>query len=501
MFLLSDIPLDPLQLKKQLTDEACGAFVSFEGWVRNCNEGKAVLRLEYEAYDAVALREGAKIVSEHGQRSGASSARCVHRVGSLSPGDLAVWVGVVSPHRDEAFQACRKIIDDIKHLVPIWKKEHYTDGNSGWVNCERCAHHGDAHTQPPMPGPETYYSRQICLPEVGVAGQERLANTRVLVVGAGGLAAGLLPPLAAAGFGTIGICDGDDVDTSNLHRQTLFTTQDIGMQKAVVAAARLRALNPNIKCLAHPFMLEASQAQSLIPDYDLILDCTDNFETKFLLNDYAVRLHKPLIQASIYQYEGQLFTFHPDDDSACMRCLWPSPPPPGCVASCAEVGVFGAVPAILGSMQAMESIKQVLGLPDRLRGEMLYMDLLSYRTRRVTVARNPTCSACGTLAPHRTPAPDIAADITIDPKCLSNYTLVDVRERSEAVTAPLDGIPHLAWPTSLWQQGCAPLLDTECYVLCCTHGRRSRQLAHILREQGLNVYSLRGGLRTWLQTR
>ncbi len=497
MFRLSEERLDPEALKRSLADSACGACVTFEGWVRENNEGRRVLRLDYEAYAAVAEKEGARIVGEACARFGLRHAACVHRVGRLGLGDLAAWVGAVSPHRSEAFEACRYIIDAIKHTVPIWKKEFYEGGDSGWVNCERCAHpHGHAHA---AVSPEAYYARQVCLPEVGAAGQRRLANARVLVVGAGGLGCGVLPALGAAGIGVLGICDGDQVDTSNLHRQTLYTPADCGKPKAGLAAARLQALNPLITCQAHEEVLIKANAAAILADYDLVVDCTDNFETKFLLNTLAVKLGKALIQAGIYQYEGQLFAYAPASGKACMQCLWPEPPAPDCVGSCADVGVLGAVPAVFGALQAMETLKQLLGLPDRLIGEVLYFDLLTYRSRRVSIPRKPKCPACGNPSEREATADEEI--IEIGPGNLDGLTFVDVRERGEALLEPLDGITHLAWPVSLWRENQRPFPPGPRYLLFCTHGRRSKQLARMLRREGYQAYSLAGGVRSLLARR
>jgi len=498
VFTLHDEPLDPGALKRTLVDTACGACATFEGWVRESNEGRRVHRLDYEAYAPVAVKEGGRIVQEACARFGVLHAACAHRVGSLDLGDLAVWVGVVSPHRAEAFEACRYIIDAIKHQVPIWKKEYYADGDSGWVNCERCAHAADPKAA--ALSPEDYYARQTILPEVGAAGQQRLRDARVLVVGAGGLGCGALPALAAAGVGLIGVCDGDRVEISNLHRQTLYTVAAAGLPKADVAAARLRALNPLITCRVHAEPLTETNAFGIISEYDLLLDCTDNFEAKYLLNDLAVRRGKTLVQAAIHQYEGQLFVYDPAAAGACLRCLWPEPPAPDCVGACADAGVLGAVPAVFGAMQAMEALKLLLGMPDRLSGAMLFLDLLSYRARRVPMMRNPECRACGHAAAAPQPQHE-SVELQIDLRDPAGYIVVDIRERIEAQLKPLDGIPHLAWPVSLWGQGAVPFPPEARYVLCCTQGRRSKQLALALRRDGYEVYSLQGGIRAWMASR
>ena len=310
-FEFSSRNLDALALRRSLEDPACGGYAAFEGWVRNLNEGREVRRLEYEAFESLAVREGERIIEEARIQFGVTNARCVHRIGDLPLGEIAVWVGVSAPHRDEAFRACRYIIDEVKHRVPIWKKEHYVDGDSGWVNCERCAadattatlghashphqhehghhhehHHRHAHGHAaPANTLSPDYSRQMALPEVGADGQQRLQSAKVAVIGAGGLGVPVLQYLAGAGIGELVIVDGDRLEASNLHRQTWYALADCGEMKATLAARRVHALNPTVKATAHTERLTNTSAEALLQGCDLILDCTDNFASKFLLND------------------------------------------------------------------------------------------------------------------------------------------------------------------------------------------------------------------------
>src|SRR5690348_13012320 len=212
-FRFSRTPIDVASLRTELADPTCGGYTSFEGLVRNHNEGLSVRHLEYEAFEPLAVKEGERIVAEAIKRFGIERAACVHRIGDLAIGEMAVWVGASARHRDEAFRACRYIIDEVKHRVPIWKKEHYENGDSGWVNCERCAEHAEeqaaAHESHPHQVHESArasdYSRQIALKEVGAAGQEKLRHAAVLVVGRGGLGVPVMTYLAAAGVGRIGL--------------------------------------------------------------------------------------------------------------------------------------------------------------------------------------------------------------------------------------------------------------------------------------------------------
>ncbi len=523
-FSFSKTPLDAATCRDSLTDAHCGGYVSFEGWVRDHNEGRAVRRLEYEAFETLARREGERIVAEAIAKYGVRRAACVHRIGDLALGEIAVWVGVSAPHRGEAFAACRYIIDEVKHRVPIWKKEHYVDGNSGWVNCERCAQPG-AHE--PADGPQHAhscaprhavdpqhahsqahgrasgaaapdYSRQVALPEVGMAGQARLAQGSALVIGAGGLGVPVLQYLAAAGVGRIGIVDDDDVEPSNLHRQPLYGTADVGKSKAHVAGERLRALNPSLGIDVHGERATTANITRWLDRYDVVIDCSDNFATKFLVNDAAVGAGKPAVFASVYQYEGQLQVYLPRADWPCLRCLWPEAPRDGLVGNCAQAGVLGPVPAALGSMQAMQALKILLGLPTDSRPAVHTFDLLGMHWHTLKAQRNPACDhGALALAPGPTAA---AAQVEIAFASLavarsSGLTLVDIREaRERDADAPEHRIA-LHVPMGRLLDGSAELARDGRYLIVCAHGVRSLALARHLRAQGYPaVYSLVGGL-------
>jgi len=516
-FSFSDGPLDPAALQRELRDDTCGGFAAFEGWVRNHNEGHAVTRLEYEAFVPLAEKEGARIVAEAVRRFGVTRAACVHRIGSLGIGDIAVWVGVSAAHRDEAFRACRFIIDEVKHRVPIWKKEHYVTGDSGWVNCELCAlpgehehkhdhghAHHDAHAAPPPVAPD--YSRQVALREVGPQGQARLRAASVLVVGAGGLGVPVLQYLAGAGVGRLGIVDGDKLEPSNLHRQTWYALAECGRDKAVLAAARVRALNPEVRVESHALRLDAGNAAQLVRDYDLVLDCTDNFGSKFLLNDVALRTGKPVLFASVYQYEGQLQLVAGDDTSPCLRCVWPEATRDGIVGNCAEAGVLGPVPGVFGSLQALEALKLLLGLPGLAKNEMLIFDLITLSTQRLRARRADNC-----VAHQRAASPAATQDAELPPgqveqplepqfgsladAVAAGYTLIDVRDMNERQAEPVPATSlHLPMTKLLTE---AVNLDMHGqYLLICATGKRSAAAAGLLRSQGFSACdSLRGGLK------
>ncbi len=239
------------------------------------------------------------------------------------------------------------------------------------------------------------YARHIILPNVGPQGQQKLLDSRVLVIGAGGLGSPILLYLAAAGVGTLGIVDFDTVDLSNLQRQIVHSTSDIGKSKTLSAQEHLQSLNPDVKVIPYTEALSSHNARQIIQSYDLIIDGSDNFPTRYLVNDACVLENKPLLYGAISQFEGQLSLFHAGDTSPCYRCLFPTPPKPGTVASCAEAGVFGVLPGVVGSLMATEAIKFLLGLGETLSGVLLHYDGLYSEMRRVMIKRNQACVICG----------------------------------------------------------------------------------------------------------
>jgi molybdopterin-synthase adenylyltransferase len=242
------------------------------------------------------------------------------------------------------------------------------------------------------------YARHIILPGVGAAGQKKLLESKILVVGAGGLGSPILLYLAAAGVGKIGIVDFDTVDVTNLQRQILHATSDIGRAKVLSAKEGLEQLNPDIKIETYQEQLTSQNARDIIRMYDLVVDGSDNFPTRYLVNDACVFENKPLIYGAISQFEGQLSLFNVTTDkskSPCYRCLFPTPPKPGTVLSCSEAGVFGVLPGVVGSLMATEAIKFTLGLGESLAGTLLHYDGLYNEMRRVMIKRNPSCVVCG----------------------------------------------------------------------------------------------------------
>lgn len=250
------------------------------------------------------------------------------------------------------------------------------------------------------------YARHIILPEVGGAGQARLLEFRVLVVGAGGLGSPLLLYLAAAGVGTLGIADGDTVDLSNLQRQVVHGTGDVGRPKVASAADRVRAINPDVAVRVHPDRLVAANAAEIVEAYDLVADGSDNFPTRYLLNEHCYRLRKPLVSAAILRFDGQVSTYKPwlGDGHPCYRCLFPEPPPPGLVPSCSEGGILGALAGVMGSLQATEVLKELLGIGESLSGRLLLYEALGASVTTIAIAKDPACPLCGSMVSGDGPA-------------------------------------------------------------------------------------------------
>ncbi len=359
-----------------------------------------------------------------------------------------------------------------------------------------------------------HYSRHLILPEVGLKGQEKLKDARVLLVGTGGLGAPAAQYLAAAGVGTLGLVDFDVVDESNLHRQILFTKDDVGKSKAQTAAARLRAMNPHIDVQVHETRFEASNAHGILRDYDMILDGTDNFPTRYLANDVAVLQGKPNVYASIFRFEGQASVFDARR-GPCYRCLYAKPPPPGLVPSCAEGGVLGVLPGIMGSIQAAEAIKLIVGRGEPLIGKLLLFDALEMEFTKLRLAKNPDCPLCGPRAtikelidyeefcgirgeeeevPEGIPAMDARAlEARLARK---DVLLVDVREPHEAEIARIPGGKLV--PLHELAARAAELPQTEDIVLYCRSGVRSAKALQFLQTLGFKrVWNLDGGILAW----
>lgn len=367
------------------------------------------------------------------------------------------------------------------------------------------------------------YQRQIVLPEVGWEGQQRLSRSRVLVVGAGALGSAAAAYLAMAGVGTIGLVDGDTVELSNLHRQLLHDQGAIGELKTASGARRLRAMNPDIEVEEYPEFLSSANALDLIGGFDLVVNGSDNFPTRYLVNDAAVLTGKPLVDAAILRFEGQLAVFRPG--GGCYRCLFPSPPPPGMVPNCEDAGILGAVAGVMGSLEAVEALKLILspGPPGDEGGVFLLYDALSVRFRPLAFKRDPACPVCGddptiqTLidyeafcgsplpsrgasAPFGSFAEALAMTVSDAVRRLRDETMrvVDVRSADEYQSGHLPSAERVAldelarWAKARERYPGPPVL------VVCAQGVRSAYAARYLRDAGIEAWSLSGGMAAWV---
>ena len=363
------------------------------------------------------------------------------------------------------------------------------------------------------------YSRHLIMPEVGMEGQKKLKAARVLAIGTGGLGSPMVLYLAAAGVGTIGLVDFDVVDDSNLQRQILFGTRDVGRPKLAAAVDRLREVNPNVNFIPFEERLSSANALRIFRDFDIVADGTDNFPTRYLVNDACVLTGKPNVYASIFRFEGQASVFWAKK-GPCYRCLYAEPPPAGLVPSCAEGGVLGILPGLLGVIQATETIKLILGAGDPLIGRLLLVDALSMRFRELKLRKNPDCVVCGPsptvtklidyeafcgIGPAEAPAaamgiPEISVqDLQRLRQEKADFVLVDVREPHEwaissfpeSVKIPLGELP----------QNLNRLSTADEIVVHCKSGGRSAKAVALLREAGFRkVRNLTGGINRWAET-
>jgi molybdopterin/thiamine biosynthesis adenylyltransferase/rhodanese-related sulfurtransferase len=361
------------------------------------------------------------------------------------------------------------------------------------------------------------YSRHLILPEVGMEGQRRLKAARVLCVGTGGLGSPLALYLTAAGIGTLGLVDFDVVDSSNLQRQIIHSTKDIGRKKIDSAEEKLSALNPSINIVRHETMLTSANALDILKDYDIVADGTDNFPTRYLVNDACVLLGKPNVYGSIFRFEGQASVFA-TEAGPCYRCLYPEPPPPGLVPSCAEGGVLGILPGLVGVIQATEVIKLILGKGDSLVGRLLLVDALNMRFRELKLRKNPECPVCGVNptvtalidyehfcgivpeTPQEKNVKDGIPQLTVKElksrrDAGEDIFLLDVREPYEVQIAQIGGkvIPQNDVPQRL-----AEIPRDREIVVHCRSGARSQRIAEFLKQSGYqNVVNLAGGILAW----
>ena len=362
------------------------------------------------------------------------------------------------------------------------------------------------------------YSRHLIIPDVAMAGQQRMMNAKVLCVGAGGLGSPALMYLAAAGIGTLGIVEFDTVDESNLQRQIIHGQSDIGKSKAESARAKISEINPYVKVITHETRLDTSNVMEIFAQYDIIVDGTDNFATRYLVNDACVLLKKPYVWGSIYRFDGQASVFWAEY-GPCYRCLYPEPPPPGMVPSCAEGGVLGVLCATIGSIQTTEAIKVITGVGDPLIGSLMVYDALDMNFRKVKIRKDPQCPICSENAPQTTLLPDYeafcgtlsdaaqaassgstisVAELKAKMDADENFYLIDVREPSEFEIVRIPN-SHLI-PKQGFIDGSvlANLPQDKPIILHCKSGVRSAECLAILKSAGFGDAShVSGGVLAW----
>jgi len=355
------------------------------------------------------------------------------------------------------------------------------------------------------------YSRHMIMPEVGAEGQRRLNEARVLCIGAGGLGSPAALYLAAAGIGKLGLVDFDDVDLSNLQRQILHGTKDVGRKKLESARDRLRDVNPNVEVVTHEARFTSSNAPEIVANYDVVVDGSDNFPTRYLSNDVCVFAKKPNVYGSVFRFDGQTTVFAPHLGGPCYRCLFPEPPPPGSVPNCAQAGVLGVLPGIVGTIQANEAIKLILGVGEPLVGRLLYFDALKMKFREFNLRRDPQCPVCGD-------SPTITHPIDYEQFCgvattselptvsvrelkqkldaRENFQLVDVREPIEYEMAKIDGAKLI--PLGELPERLNELDRHQLTIVHCHSGQRSAAAVRLMREAGFEkVFNLEGGIAKW----
>ena len=342
------------------------------------------------------------------------------------------------------------------------------------------------------------YARQLRLPEVGEDGQQRLRESSALVIGTGGLGSPALQHLVGSGVGRVGVAEFDTVDVSNLHRQTLFATPSVGRPKLAEALDRLSNVNPEVELVPHDGRLDASNAEAWVGSYDVVVDGSDTFATRYLVNDASVATGTPNVYASVTQFSGQASVFGAAS-GPCYRCLFPEPPPAGLIPNCEDGGVLGVVPSLLGVVQASEALKVLLGVGSPLVGRLLMVDVLAMEFREIGVPRDPQCPACGPdrqRAPVATSVPEITVhELRSRLASADAPGLLDVREPSEHDAYDVGG--RLVPLGVLEDEVESIRAEGRDWVVYCKSGGRSGRAVALLRERGIEAVSLRGGLDAW----
>jgi sulfur-carrier protein adenylyltransferase/sulfurtransferase len=456
MFKIASSPIDRDEWTRKLTDTKAGALVTFEGWVRDHNEGHDVSSLEYQIYHELAQKEGERILNEATEKFNLHKIVCIHREGHLNLSDIAVWIGAIASHREDAFRATRYVIDEVKHRLPIWKKEHYLNRPSDWVQCQH--HHHHVHFSE-----KEYYPKQAKLVD-----QEKLKNSKVMVVGAGGLGSTVLTHLARAGVGELHFLDFDKVSITNLHRQTLYTIQDVGEKKTQIASVKLKSMNPFIHIHGLDLRLDEMNATDILMGFDLIIDTTDNLRTKALIHDVSFKLKIPFISASLYQNEGVLRTFDSRKNLGCLYCHTPERTSDSLIGNCNDEGVLGAHVSILGSLEASEALEYLLQDFNQSLTHSFYYDFKNLSVMKIKNTK--TCNNCEEQMNITKNELEITKEELNFP-----HTLIDVRLHS---IKDLTSFAH----------------DPNPVILYCSKGNQSLSMCEHFRSRGFDhFYSLKGG--------
>ncbi len=458
MFKMTSSAISRSELCEELSFNKAGALVSFEGWVRDHNEGKKVSSLEYQVYEKLAQKEGERIIQEAKDKFNLHDALAVHRYGHLKLGDVAVWIGATATHRDDAYKASRFIIDEIKRRLPVWKKEHYLEHEPKWVFCRD--HHNHIHFSE-----SEYFQKQK-----GLIDQDKLKRSKVLVIGAGGLGCPALLSLASAGVGAIGVMDHDLVSISNIHRQYLYTPNDVGEKKVAIASKKLKELDPFISVEVFEERFDIDSVK-VLDSYDLVLDCTDNLATKYFIHDACFKTKTPLVSASVFKFEGQLRTFNPKSSGGCLRCMSPHTPEDSHIGNCNDYGTLSSVVGTFGSLQASEALLYLVSGSNNTIDQTLFFDLRNLSNRKLKNLKKSGCHYCiGDFELE-----DDSLEVSMNEVKKLAARLLDIRELSdeEVYSSASNATP---------------------VVLYCHRGVRSKKMAKTLRGKGqVEVFSLKGG--------
>lgn len=462
MFQISAQCIDSQKCIEAVAHSTAGGVVIFEGRVRDHNQGHKVSSLEYQVYHSLAKKEGDKIIAEARARYAITEAICVHREGHLHIGDVAVFIATSAVHREAAFLASKYIIDQIKLRLPIWKREHYVSQGNQWVYCKDHATHVHFHE-------EDYYQRQKA-----ILPPDQLRSKTVTVIGAGGLGCPALVSLATAGVGHIRVIDYDRIEISNIHRQPLYSTSYVGEKKVLQAQKKLADLNPFIQVSAIDQYVESSNIIDLIAGSDLVLDCTDNLKTKYLIHDACFKQKIPFIAAAIFKHEAQIRSFDPRAQKGCLRCQSEQQADDAVIGNCNEYGVLAASLSVVGGWQAVEALEFLCHNSNESLQRTILLNLKNFSILKIKNQIKPDCSCC---RGERAIIAELS-EITWQQAQARNITIVDIRNLPDSLV-------------EIYKTQKTPV------ALACHRGVRSLKLVKQLQAAGYgHIYSLIGGYAT-----